>query len=697
MHEPTDPAAVRRGGRSAAPLIFRLALRARQLLILAAAALCASAVFAAGLLLYLRATPLPPFSFAESTQLFDARGELIDSFHGGTNRRIVALSDISPYMVEATLAIEDKRFYRHFGVDPRGIARALWVNARSFGKEQGGSTLTQQLARNLFLTHEKTWARKIKEAMLAIQLEMAYSKDDILAMYLNQIYFGHGAYGIEAAAELYFGKSAKELDLAESAMLAGVMKSWKYYSPHMDFARAKERQKLVLSMMAEQGAVTQAEARAAYEEELDLKPLSERELSGAPYFRDYVRNVAVGRLGIDERLYDSGGLRVYTTLDLRTQRIAEETIAKYLDPHPDLQAALIAIDPRTGYIKAMVGGRSYRENQYNRVFAATRQPGSAFKPILYLTALQQPGFTPVTRFVSEPTVFTYDEGRRTYAPKNYANRYANKEIDLRYAISRSDNIYAVNTIMQIGPDRVVDMARRLGVRSELEPVPSLALGAFPVSPFEMASAYATIAGGGVRREPTAILRIEDMHGRVLYEAKPKEEAVVAPEYAYVLTHEMQSVFENGGTARRVAHLLRRPAAGKTGTTNMDAWMIGFTPELATAVWVGYDKGRQISTVEAHTAAPIFAAFTESALAAVPPKLFEAPPGVASVYIDPDTGLLATADCPNPRLESFVRGTEPTEFCPEHGLSPLPQEPLKPEPEKERERNWWDDLKRWWNG
>ena len=695
MNEPLDPAAGS-AARTEAPFLLRLMRRAKQLTVLMFAVLCASAVLAAGFLLYLRVQPLPPFSFSQSTELLDAKGELIDSFHGGTGRHIVPLKDISPHMIKATLAIEDKRFYRHFGIDPRGLARAVWVNLKTLDADQGASTLTQQLARNLFLTHEKTWVRKIKEAMLAIQLEMSFSKDDILAMYLNQIYFGHGAYGIEAASELYFGKSAKDLTLAESAMLAGVMKSWKYYSPHMDYERSKERQKLVLTVMAEQGVISQAEAKAAYEEDLSILPLSERETSKAPYFRDYVRSVAIGELGIDEQLYDSGGLRVYTTLDLRAQRIAEETVEKYLAPHAELQVALVAIDPRNGHIKAMVGGRNYRENQYNRVFTTTRQPGSSFKPIVYLTALQQPGFSPATRFVSEPTVFTYDEGRQTYAPKNYANRYANKEVDLRYAISRSDNIYAVNTIMQVGPERVVDMARRLGIDSELSPVPSLALGAFPVSPFEMASAYATIAGGGVKREPVAILRIEDMYGRVLYEAKPQAEAVVAPEYAYVLTHSMQSVFENGGTARRVAHLLKRPAAGKTGTTNTDAWMIGFTPELATAVWVGYDKGRSISTVEAHTAAPIFAEFTEETLTAVPPKLFEVPPGVASVYIDPVTGLLATGDCPNPRLESFVRGTEPTEFCTEHGLEPLPAAPPELQPHEEHERNWWDDLKRWWN-
>ncbi len=680
--------------RETAPLLRFLRV-AKRLIVFAVTMLVLAAVSFAGLLLYLRVQPMPQVSFTQSTELLDVHGSLIDSFHGGQNRHIVGLDEIAPDMLKATLAIEDKRFYRHFGIDPRGLARAIWNNIRTLDANgQGASTLTQQLARNLFLTHEKTFTRKIKEAMYALQLEMAYTKDEILAMYLNQIYFGHGAYGIEAASELFFGKRASELSLSEASMLAGVMKSWKYYSPHMDYERSRSRQKLVLTTMAEQGVITDAQAAAAYAEPLDLKPLSEKESSKAPYFRDYVRNVAVGKLGIDERLYDSGGLRIFTTLDLHAQETAEAAVAKYLAPHEELQAALVSIDPRNGHIQAMVGGRNYEENQYNRAFATTRQPGSSFKPILYLTALQQEGFTAVTRFMSEPTVFTYDEGRQTYSPQNYNNKYPNKLVDLRYAISKSDNIYAVNTIMQVGPEKVIDTARRLGITSEMEPLPSLALGTYPVSPYEMASAFATIAGGGVRREPTAILRIEDMYGRVLYEAKPREEQVVPPQYTYILTHLMQSVFDDGGTGRRVSDLLKRPVAGKTGTTNTDAWMVGFTPELATAVWVGYDKGRAVTSIEAHTASPIFAEYTEKTLSAVPPKLFAVPEGVTTVYIDPATGLLATADCPNPRLESFIAGTEPQEACAGHGAEPLPSQ--QDAPHQDQERNWWDDLKRWWN-
>ncbi|WP_274363958.1 transglycosylase domain-containing protein [Paenibacillus thermotolerans] len=695
MEEPLQKPNMRvRDGSDDIPLL-RLIRRIKRIVVLFVAVILCAGIGFAGLLLYLRTQPLPQMSFSQSSQILDANGELIDSFHGGRNRHIVKLDQISPYMVQATLAIEDKRFYQHFGFDPIGLARAVWIDIKTMKFNQGASTLTQQLARNLFLSHERTFARKVKELLFALQLEMEYTKSEILAMYLNEIYFGHGAYGIQAASQMYFGKDAKNLSLEESALLAGVMKSWKYYSPYMDYDRSKARQKLILDAMAEQGVISASEAEAAYARELALKPLEDRKPSLAPYFRDYVRSIAVNELGIDEKLYDSGGITVYTTLDLRTQRIAEETMAKYLDGKDGLQAALVSIDPRNGHIRAMVGGRDYEENQYNRVFAKTRQPGSSFKPILYLTALQQEGFTATTRFKSEPTVFTYDEGRKTYAPQNFGNRYPNDYVDLRYAISRSDNIYAVNTIMQVGADKVIETARNLGIDSPMEPLPSLALGTFPVSPFEMASAFGTIANHGVRMEPMAILKIVDSYGRTIYENHMQSKRAVDARYAYVLTHLMESVFDDGGTGSRVAQLIKRPVAGKTGTTNTDAWMVGFTPELATAVWVGHDQGREISTVEAHSASPIFAEFTEHALETVPPKLFQVPEGVVNVYIDPQTGMLATADCPNPRLESFIEGTEPTEYCTVHSRD---SEPLDPGGggADETKRNWWQDLKRWWN-
>jgi len=677
----------------------RLHGRARWMRLIKLTGVCAAlfVFLIAGLLIYLRVQSLPAASISQTSQMLDLQGNVIDTFHTTQNRRSVPLNQISPYVVQATLAIEDRRFYEHEGFDPIGMGRAMLVNVHNMSATQGASTLTQQLARNLYLTHERTWGRKIKEALYTIQLEMHYSKDEILNMYLNQIYYGHGAYGIEAAAEQYFGKHASELNLAESAMLAGIPKGPKYYSPYMSMKNAKDRQHTILQVMANDGVITQSDADQAYRELLSFKPLSEsRGNSFAPYFRDYVRSFVIGQLGMDERLLDEGGIRIFTTLDSNAQRAAEKAVAEGIPTNTEQQAALIAIDPRNGYVKAMVGGRDYPNNQYNRVFATTRQPGSSFKPILYLTALQQAGMTPLSRFMSAPTTFTYDEGRLTYEPHNYNDKYVNDYIDMRQAIASSDNIYAVNTIMQVGADNVINMARKLGIDSPMKPVPSLALGTFPVSPFEMASAFGTLANEGVRVKPIAVLRIEDNSGHILYEASHESEQVVDAAHAYVLTSLMESVFDTGGTGHRVSATMNRPVAGKTGTTASDAWLVGYTPELATAVWVGYDKGRQLTTTEAHRAAPIFAAFTEGALEAVPPKMFTMPEGVVSAYIDPKSGKLAGEGCEdNKRLETFVAGTQPTETCDGNTSKAEDASSGTDARKEEQHKSWWNDLKRWW--
>ncbi|MBW7477775.1 PBP1A family penicillin-binding protein [Paenibacillus oenotherae] len=671
-----------------------IARRMKRLFIYMGWAAAIVGIIGFGFLFYLHNQALPASSISQTSQMLDLRGNVLDTFHAGENRQSVPLQAISNYLLEATLAIEDQRFYEHLGFDLKGMGRAALVNIEHMKAKQGASTLTQQLARNLYLTHERTWKRKFKEAMYTIQLEMQYSKDEILALYLNQIYYGHGAYGAEAASQLYYGKHAKDLTLAESAMLAGIPKGPKYYSPYLDMKNAKDRQKVILQTMAEQGIIEQADANAAAAEILKIQPLGSSTQDGiAPYFRDYVRYIAVDKLGIDERLLSEGGIRIFTTLDPDAQLAAEEAVAKGIPANSEQQAALISIDPRTGYIKAMVGGRDYKSNQFNRVFAKTRQPGSSFKPIVYLTALQDGAMTPVSRYKSAPTVFTYDEGRKTYAPKNYNDKYANDYIDMRQAIASSDNIYAVNTMMAVGPDKVIEMARRLGIDSPMKPVPSMALGTFPVSPFEMASAFGTIAAGGVRAEPTAILRIEDSKGEVLYEAAKSPQQVVDAAHAYILTSLMESVFDTGGTGNRVSAALKRPVAGKTGTTANDAWLVGYTPELATAVWVGYDKGRELTKAEAHRAAPIFAAYTENALKAVPPKIFPIPDGVVSVYIDPKSGKLASSSCEGKRLETFVTGTQPTEVC-GNGESAASVE-VKDGAQAEKSKSWWKQFKRWW--
>lgn len=656
-----------------------------------------------GGLYYLKQQDLPASSISQASQLVDRNGELISYFHTGVNRRAVSLSEMSPYVIQATLAIEDQRFYSHFGFDIKGLARAVIVNVSSLSAKQGASTLTQQLARNLYLTHEKTFERKIKEAIYTAQLEMKYSKDEILEMYLNQIYYGHGAYGIEAAARYFFNKPASELNLAESTMLAGIPKGPTYYSPLNDMHNAKRRQSLILQAMVENGYINEEQKEEAYLQVLSFTATEDENLvheTDASYFKDYVIQTAIHELGIDEQLLYEGGVTIYTTLDNEMQRIAEQQIINGLPASSEQQAALVAIDPRNGHIKAMVGGKSYENNQYNRAIATTRQPGSTFKPFLYITALRQHELTVRSAFKSEPTVFTYDDGRKTYEPQNYGDKYVNDYITLRKAIASSDNIYAVSTMMQVGPEAVIETTRKLGIRSPLEAVPSLALGTSPISPLELASAYGVFANQGVYNKPISILKVVNKSGKTIYEANYEPTVAISEEEAFLMTSLLEDVFEPGGTAHRVQSILHRPVAGKSGTTPVDAWMIGYTPELSTAVWVGYDKDRYLTVAESHRAAPIFANFMENALHSIPPKMFPIPENIVSVYIDEETGLLASEACPSDTLEYFLAGTEPTQYCESADEELTSDEEAAPQPsiemnEHKSYRNWWEQVKKWW--
>lgn len=634
----------------------------------------------AGLLLtlYLKSRPLPAPNIPFTTKIYDVHGQLLTSLDQGENREPISLSEIPSHLKEAIIAAEDHRFYSHWGISPKGILRATWINLREGKVVQGASTITQQLARNLYLTHDRTWTRKWHEMLLAIQLELHFSKDEILEMYLNQIYYGHGAYGIKRAAHVYFGKEPKELTLAESALLAGVLRSPKGYSPFIHPKQARRRQSEVLQQMVHTRAISKKEANIAAKAPLSLNQELQTAKVQSPYFRDYIIQEAT-RMGIPESQLYSEGLKIYTTLDSKMQKEAEKAIQHYLSTKEGLEGALIAIEPETGAIRAMVGGREYHKSQYNRVFAR-RQPGSTFKPILYLAALRH-GFTPVTQLPSKPMSFSF--GQEVYRPTNYNHRYANRPITLREAIAWSDNIYAVNTHFRIGRDKAIQTARLLGIRSSLKPVPSLALGTETVTPFELTQAYATLAAGGKRTDPFGILRIEGPDGTLITKRTVRSKQVIPKSQAYVLTDLLQSVFQPGGTAYRVKQIFPSSAAGKTGTTEWDGWLAGYTPQLATTVWVGYDRGKKLTPGDSRLAQTIWATFMRDALG-MQSESFPIPPDVIKVKVDPTTGSIATKNCPQVQQEVFVQGTEPTQICTVHTR-----------PSSKKDPSFWKRIKDWW--
>lgn len=634
--------------------------------------------------LYLKSKPLPAPPIGVTTQIYDIRGKIIDHLDRGEHREPVQMSQLPPWVHQASQAAEDQRFYTHWGFSPKGILRAAWVNLKEGRLTQGASTITQQLARNLYLTHDRTWSRKIKEAALTVQLELHFSKDEIMEMYLNKIYYGHGAYGVERAAHTYFRKKAKDLSLAEAAMLAGIPRGPKWYSPLLYPKRAIKRQQAILDQMAKLKLISRQQALQAKKETLAFASPPKPTPARAPYFRDYVIQSAIHQFGLDEATVRSGGLRIYTTLDLQLQEKGEEILKQQLQNRGELQGALVSIQPKTGHIKAMVGGKDYVQSPFNRVFGK-RQPGSTFKPILYLAALQN-GMTPTTQFASKPTSFPYPGG--IYRPTNFRNRYAHRLITMGEAIATSDNIYAVHTQQAIGEEQTVELAHHMGINSPLQKVPALALGSSAVSPYEMAQVYATLAAGGVHRLPTGILRIEDAAGNLLAQSKQRATQVASPAESFVLTHMLKGVFAPGGTASRVRQIVHRPLAGKTGSTHWDSWLSGFSPDLATTVWVGYDQGKELPEGASRQTHNIWGLFMQKALAGKPIRDFHPPQGVVRRKVDPASGLLATSDCPRSMQTYFVQGTEPTRSCPTH--TPVSDQPAS-------SPSLWERIKKWWTG
>ncbi|AZB40949.1 PBP1A family penicillin-binding protein [Bacillus sp. FJAT-42376] len=630
---------------------------------------------AAGIILLTARLQGPPsLNVPQATIVFADDHSKLGETHYGEKRYWTSLKHISPYAVKATLAIEDRHYYEHHGFDFKRIAGAALADMKAMAKIQGASTITQQYARNLYLSHDKTWTRKLTEAFYTIRLEVNYSKEQILEGYLNTIYYGHGAYGIEAASKTYFGKSAKNLTLAEASMLAGIPKGPSQFSPLLNEKRAKERQRLILSSLVKAGAVSKEQAEAAEMVPLVYKEHKTEEAADteASYFYDQAMRETARLLGVDQEALSTRGLKVYTTLDPDLQKKAERQLKEVIDPDSSIQAGIISMDPETGAVRAMTGGRDYKKSPFNRVTQALRQPGSTIKPLLYYAAIQN-GFTPSTMMVSKPTVFEYDSGKSTYKPSNYNDYYANGPITLAEAIALSDNIYAVKTHLFIGPEKLAETARAAGITSKLPAIPSLALGTAPARLEEIVNAYGILANGGKQIRPVYVARIEDAAGNVLYQWKQHPgKQILNEQAAFVTTELMTGMFDKklnsytSVTGRRIAKHLTRSYAGKSGTTETDSWMIGYSPELVTGVWTGYDRDLKMEQVEERTyAKSIWAGFMEDALRGRPMKEFKPPEGVTGVYINPQNGKLAGPGCPVKRYVYYKSGTEPTETCTDH--------------------------------
>jgi len=750
--------------------------------------LCVFAASTGAVLWYIWSSNLPYIGTLKEynppiiTEIFSDDGEVIGRFWD-EKRIVITLDQVPEYLIQAFVAAEDARFFEHEGIDIWSIMRAFMKNLKAGKIEQGGSTITQQVTRSLLLKNlQKTYKRKAREALLSLQIEKTFSKDEILFLYVNQIYLGHGAYGVEAATRTYFNKSAAELNLAESALLAGLPQAPSRYSPILNFNRVRTRQRYVLERMREEGYITPEQEQEALRTDIVIKSTVENYFQKSPYFTEYIRKYLEKKYG-RELLY-RGGLKVYTTMNLDMQRSAQKALRRgllaldkregykgplrniapeeieafkkeqrkkfviqppeidsvvegvvhkvddakrevivaigdksgllplsemkwaripdlevpyykvsvktpgevlkegdvilcrikgtsdrfdwliSLEKEPDSQGALISMEAKTGRVRAMVGGRDFSVSQFDRVIQSRRQPGSAFKPIIYAAALDQ-GMTPSSVIIDAPYISTMNpDDEEMWRPKNYKKKFFGPTL-FRTALIKSRNVITVKILKKIGVYNTIQYARRMGVESDLSPDLSLALGSSGLSLIELTTAYSVFDNGGMLVKPIFIYSIEDRSGQIIEENHPSIQESISKETAYVMTDLLKAVIKEGTGWR--AKALRRPAAGKTGTSNdlKDAWFIGFTPGLVTGVWTGYDDQRPMGSGEtgSRAACPIWLSFMKEALKDSPVKDFFAPQGVVFAKIDTKKGLLASPYSKKTVFQAFKQGTEPKKYSP----------------------------------
>lgn len=603
-------------------------------------------------------------------------------------QKLVSYKDLPKDYINAVVAIEDRQFFEHSGINVRGIGRALFRDVSEGQMQEGGSSITQQLVKNFFLTPERTLKRKLQEMMIAVTLETKLSKEEIFQLYANEIYMGQsGSYsinGVGEAASSYFNKDVLNLTLPEAAFLAGIIRGPSLYSPYRDLDRAKARRNQVLDSMADAGFIPRDKADQAKATDLKIFPKRSAVNSDAPYFVDYLQQQLVNEFATRDLSRQS--YRVYTTIDMDLQRAADKAVNDTLTnldqifakrkknpvPSGTLQAALVAMNSKTGEILAMVGGRDYGQSQLNRAVDANRQPGSVFKPIVYATALNtayddqaEEKITAASVFMDAPETFLYGRGQ-TYAPENFGKTYSNRNVTLRDALTHSLNVVTVRIAEKVGFNKIARMAEKMGLPRP-QPFPALALGTAEATPLEVATAYTAFANSGMLTDSRSIKRLTNADGVSINETKPQQQQVLKPEISFLMTSIMQDVLNKGTAARARSMGFTGTAAGKTGTSR-DGWFAGYTPNMVCVVWVGFDDNSELGLEGAKSALPIWAAFMKQALALRPELGGDSFPKVDDIVtaeIDPTTGLLATDSCPAHRTEYFIEGTAPEETCKEH--------------------------------
>lgn len=613
-----------------------------------------------GFYLYAYITPKMDIHNDNRIVMYDKDNEIF--YENTNNTSWVSLKDISKYAIDGIVATEDKNFYSHNGFDYLRIVKALYSDLKSGEFNQGASTISQQYIKNLFLTFDKTWERKIEEAFLTFELEVHYTKDEILEGYLNSINYGAGNYGIQNASLYYFNKNAKDLSLAEASMIVGIPKNPTYYNPVYYLENAKKRQKVVLQSMYDNGYISKKEMDEAYNTELSFYGVKPNNyIVSSLYYKDAVISELNSISEIPKSLIETGGLKIYTNLDSEAQKKLEAIVSEEMAQTGELQVGALIREPKTGNIVALIGGKNYNESQFNRVTQAKRQVGSTFKPILYYAALEN-GMTPSSTFVSEATTFSIGNDE-VYSPTNFANQYANKAITMANALALSDNIFAVKTHLFLGTSTLRDVGHKMGIKTELKNNVSLALGTTEIGMIDFSNAFATLANFGIKNEARLIRKVTDLDDNVIYEADYEEEAVLDQRYTFILNEMMSNTYNydyidyTSPTLLSVSGILTKKYAAKSGTTSGDYWVVGYNPDALVMVWNGFDDNRDVDAISSKVTKKIWARSIESYLEGKGNSWYDIPKGVTATIVNPITG--STADLSVKDALYYIKGTEPS--------------------------------------